>query len=118
LESLIGAVVVEVGIRQTWLFVTLLDREGLGPEIRLYIDTEFQATMPDDLGSGYGGDDVGSAIQALAGILNMTVASAEAGSAGLVVGFDEGAVLRVSNGASPWTTHEVWWLGTVGPTTS
>ena len=117
LESLIGAVVVEVGIRQTWLFVTLVDREGSGREIRLFVDTEFRVTMPDDLGSGSGGDDVGSAIQALAGILNMRVASVEAGGDGLVVGFDEGAELRVSNAASPWTTHDVWWFGPVGPST-
>jgi hypothetical protein len=110
LASLIGMQVVEVGVRQAWAFATFEDLEGSAGQVRLFIDTDFEVTTPDGSGSVRGGEEPTSAMQALAGILNLTAVAATATDGELVVDLD-GGVLKVSGVPSTWTTHDVWWLG-------
>ncbi|MGK8502883.1 hypothetical protein [Nocardia asiatica] len=106
--------VVEIGIRQAWPYVTFADnRDGASPqEVRLYIDSSF-TVIPDPavLGSREE-DDEKLRLLRLAEVLNLTVRDVTVDDEGsLMVSFHDNVCLRVSGHSSPWTTHDVWWLG-------
>jgi hypothetical protein len=113
--------VVEIGIRQAWPFVTFADTgDGPRPEVRLYIDSRFTVDPPipvaDPAGPAGGGaaneDDERLWLSRPAGLLNLTVHDATEHNTHLIVTFDGNVRLRISGHGAPWTTHDAWWLAT------
>lgn len=115
-DVLPGRFVVEIGIRQTWPYLTFADNSDAAtvPEIRLYIDSTFNITpVPAELGAG-DEDDEKLWLLCLAEVLNLTVQDVIVeGDATLVVNFHDDVRLNVSGRAAPWTTHDVWWLAAI-----
>ncbi|MFE3068701.1 hypothetical protein [Streptomyces sp. NPDC059247] len=110
-EHLPGKLVVEVGERQAWPFLTFLDTES-DPEreLRLYLDTYWLVTAPGDAGSGRAGAP-DNPLPELARLNNRYVVTAvENPDGSLGVTFDNDLTLRVSGEPVETTTGPVWWL--------
>ncbi|MFI5932166.1 hypothetical protein [Actinoplanes sp. NPDC051494] len=102
-----GALVVEVGIRQAWLFLTLCDTATAG-ETRLLLDTGW-TLGPDrfDLDA----DDLEAGLVLLCRLLNRTLENTrEREDGGLVLDFGAHGRLEISGAGAASTTHDVWWL--------
>lgn len=104
-----GSFVVEVGMRQAWLFLTFCDNTGESlTETKLYLDTSWTLGADAfDLDAG----DLESGLVLLCGLINQTVADAKLlPDGGLLLTFDDGQ-LEISGTGTAATTHENWWLG-------
>lgn len=107
--ELAGCVVVEVGERQAWPFVTFADPGGMPPcEARLYLDSSWRVrTAPGPSGASPASADMSRLLD----LNNLTVERARVSEAGdLEVYFAEGPSVIVSGAATADTTGEPWWL--------
>ncbi|MER8232831.1 hypothetical protein [Streptomyces sp. NPDC094049] len=110
-EHLPGKLVVEVGERQAWPFLTFLDT-GSGPEreLRLYLDTDWLITTPGDVRPAPAGAP-DNPLPELARINNRYVVTAvENADESLDVTFDNDLTLRVSGEPTETTIGVPWWL--------
>lgn len=111
---LIGYFACEVGVRQTWPYLTFAstDEAAAPAEVRLYMDSAFTVRPSLHDTSTGDEDDVRLSLLRLAEVLNQTVeyVAVEA-DASLSVLFAGGATLRIAGQGAPWTTHDVWWFG-------
>jgi hypothetical protein len=107
---LAGHTVVEIGCRQAWPFLELIDPSA-EREIRLYIDADVR--IEGDGGGTFGQEDTGL-LAALARILNCAIERAETAPGGdLHVTFSDGYALVVSGDDNANTTAAPWWFGLV-----
>lgn len=107
--------VTEVGIRQAWLFVTMCDNSPeRSAETRLFLDTSWTlGGHRFDLDS----DELESGLLKLCQLLNRTLESSAAlADGGLVLDFGNDTRLEIDSVGAAATTHDIWWLGTVGGT--
>lgn len=106
-EELVGAFVVEVGVRQAWPFLGFCDNRGVqSEESRLTLDTSW--SIGDEHGAELDSQRWLLAADALNG-LTVSQVTVESDGA-LHLGFADGPVLRVSAETSAESTGVPWWL--------
>lgn len=107
-NELVGAFVVEVGVRQAWPFLGFCDnREASSKETRLYLD----ASWSIDAEPGRGAADTRDWLAAAEALNGLTVSDAVAQSGGaLRLVFACGAALSVSGETTTESSGEPWWL--------
>ncbi|HEX5597202.1 MAG TPA: hypothetical protein VFX61_14485 [Micromonosporaceae bacterium] len=108
-DELAGCVVVEVGERQAWPFITFADVESApSREARLYLDSSWQVRLPS--GSS-GGLSVSADVCRLLDLNSLTVDRVQVSEAGdLEVCFADGSSMTVSGSATVDTVGEPWWF--------
>lgn len=107
-DELVGAFVVEVGVRQAWPFLGFCDnREASSKEARLYLDTVWSI----DGGPARSAADTHHWLTAVDDLNGLTVlkATAETGGA-LRLEFAGGAGLSISPETTSESSGEAWWL--------
>ncbi|MCB5164753.1 hypothetical protein LG634_07885, partial [Streptomyces bambusae] len=110
-EQLPGTLVVEVGERQAWPFLTFLDTES-DPEreMRLYLDTDWRITEAGEAGPG-AAVDPDNPLPELVRLNNRHVEGAVQNADGsLDIAFDDNLTLRISGEPTATTAGEAWWL--------
>ncbi|MFF8835459.1 hypothetical protein [Streptomyces sp. NPDC015130] len=110
-ENLPGKLVVEVGERQAWPFLTFLDTES-DPEreIRLYLDTGWRITEPGDTEAPRA-ETRDNPLPDLARVNNSYVVTAtEHPDVSVDIVFDNDLTLRISGKGTRTTAGEPWWL--------
>jgi hypothetical protein len=108
-----GSFVVEVGIRQAWLFLTLCDNSSTPPEeVRIFLDANWTLGPAHfDLDA----DELEAGLLTLCGLVNGALASpASMAGANLVLDFGERGQLEVDGRGAAATTHDVWWSARTG----
>ncbi|WP_448058667.1 hypothetical protein [Cellulomonas hominis] len=108
---LAGLTVVEVGCRQAWPFLALIEQDG-EREIRLYFDAD--VSVEGEGGGVFSQEDPGL-LTALGQVLNCEVERAEvvAPTGVLRVSLSDGYALEVSGEGNSATTQAPWWFGLV-----
>ncbi|GIG23795.1 hypothetical protein [Cellulomonas denverensis] len=107
---LAGLAVIEVGCRQAWPFLALIDQRG-EREVRLYFDTDMR--VEGEGGGGFSQEDAGL-LAALGKVLNCAIERAHIAASGdLRVDFSDGYVLEASGQGNSATTVAPWWFGLV-----
>jgi hypothetical protein len=108
-DELAGCVVVEVGKRQAWPFITFADCGGApSREARLYLDSLWQVRPPS--GSSGALPDSADACRLL-DLNSLTVERAQVSEAGdLKLCFADGSSVTVSGAATADTAGEPWWF--------
>ncbi|NES25971.1 hypothetical protein GCE86_26070 [Micromonospora terminaliae] len=108
-DELAGCVVVEVGERQAWPFITFADG-GRGPsrEARLYLDSRWQVRPPSESGEAL---PPSADVCGLLDLNSLTVERARVSEAGdLEIRFADGSGLIVSGAGAPDIAGEPWWF--------
>ncbi|MFI6642496.1 hypothetical protein [Streptomyces sp. NPDC050504] len=116
MENLPGKLVVEVGERQAWPFITFLDTES-DPEreVRLYLDTDWRIATPGDAGVPRTGTP-DNPLPDLVLINNRyVVRAAEHADVSADIVFDNGLTLRISGDGTETTAGEPWWFSAWTP---
>ncbi|ANS78010.1 hypothetical protein SGUI_0614 [Serinicoccus hydrothermalis] len=107
-DQLVGAFVVEVGIRQAWPFLGFCDnREAPSKEARLYLDASW--SINDERGPRSGATE--DWLVAADDLNGLTVSRATAESDGrLRLDFTGGATLSISAEVASASSGEPWWM--------
>ncbi|MGW7415777.1 hypothetical protein [Streptomyces sp. NPDC054863] len=116
MKDLPGKLVVEVGERQAWPFLTFLDTESRQErEIRLYLDSDWRITAPRDPG-GPRTHTPDNPLPDLALINNCHVVTAtEHADVSVDIVFDNDLTLRISGDGTENTVGEPWWFSVWTP---
>lgn len=116
MENLPGKLVVEVGERQAWPFITFLDTES-DPEreVRLYLDTDWQIATPEGARAPHA-KAPDNPLPDLALINNRYVMTAtKHADVSVDIVFDNDLTLRISGDGTETTAGEPWWFSTWTP---